>query len=72
MNNKKIILIIVVVALAVGLAFFSLISWIKDSYRLERVNFCGQTMCEANNLSNWHNGVYSPEGCDLSKYKITR
>ena len=58
--------------IVIGVAFLSLTSWISDNYRFERVNFCGQTMCEANMDFSWHNGVYSPEGCDLSKYKITR
>lgn len=49
------------------LAFLSLTSWIEDTIIQEPVNFCGQTMAEANEPINWHNGVYSPEGCDLIK-----
>ena len=33
----------------------------------EPVNFCNQTMAEANNPINWHNGIYSPEGCNIIK-----
>jgi hypothetical protein len=72
MKNIKLILIIVFLVIIMALTFLSLASWIKDNYRLERINFCGQTMCEANNPSSWHDEVYSPEGCDLSKHKITR
>jgi len=33
----------------------------------EPVNMCGQTMAKANNPINWHNGVYSPDGCNINK-----
>jgi len=33
----------------------------------EYVNMCGQTMEEANNPINWHNGIYSPDGCVIIK-----
>ena len=68
MNTKQ-VLVTIGFILVITFAF---ISWIRDNYRFERINFCGQTMCEANESSSWHNGVYSPKGCDLNKYKITR
>lgn len=70
--NTKSILSVVGLVIIMAIAFISLVSWMEDTYRFERINFCGQTMCEANESSSWHNGVYFPEGCDLSKYKITR
>lgn len=60
---KKTILLLAVIALSA----ISLICLAKR----EPVNFCGQTMAEANDPINWHNGVYSPEGCDMSQYRIT-
>lgn len=72
MNKKQVILIIIGLVIVMVLGFLSLASWVGDNYHFERVNFCGQTMCEANMDFSWHNGVYSPEGCDLSKYKIVQ
>ena len=67
-RNFYIAVILIIIAISLVGVFFS--SIIKDTR--EPVNFCNQTISEANNPINWHGGVYSPEGCDLSKYKITR
>jgi hypothetical protein len=72
MNKLQTILIIVGAVIVMPLALFSLTSWISDNYHFERVNFCGHTMKEANNPVHWNNGVYSPIGCDLSKYNIVK
>jgi len=66
MNIKKTILITALVCI------FIVVVGITSIASKEPVNFCGHTIAEANDPVNWHNGIYSPEGCDLSKYKITR
>ena len=60
-----IILAIIIITLFVMISF-------AKSYEFDEVNFCDQTIEEANNYSNWHDGVYSPEGCDLSKYTLEK
>ena len=67
MNKKQVILIMIGLAIVMVLAFFSLTSWMRDAIIKEPVNFCGQTIDEANNPVNWHNGIYSPDGCNLIK-----
>ena len=57
---------IALIAIAV-LTCFALVSWIKNAIIKEPVNICNQTMAEANDPINWHDGIYSPVGCDLTK-----
>jgi len=64
MKKEKIILFI---SLSVLLLFIIFITKQK-----EIVNFCGHTIEEANNPIHWHKGIYSPTGCDLTKYQITK
>jgi hypothetical protein len=59
MKLKQIVYSIIIFSILIILTFFSLTS-LK-----EKTNICGQTMDEANNPVNWHNGVYSPVGCDI-------
>jgi len=67
MKNLKTILIITLIAIIFLISFYSLTSWIKDTLIKEEVNICGQTMAEANDPVNWHNGIYSPDNCNINK-----
>lgn len=67
MKNLKAILISVGITIVLTIAVCSLVSWARMEMVSSPVNYCGQTMEEANNPVNWHNGVYSPEGCDIIK-----
>ena len=63
-TKQKILVLITVITLLL------LILVIINCLPNKKVNFCNQTMKQANEPINWHNGIYSPEGCDLTQYQI--
>lgn len=53
--------------LLIGVAFIALMAMFFPKVQRKNVNMCGQTMAEANDSINWHNGIYSPDGCVIIK-----
>ena len=65
MNKKFFYITMAALAVVLLSQVYSLSCLIRDTK--EPVNMCNQTISEANNPINWHNGIYSPEGCNLIK-----